>query len=537
MSASGGKLPERALTLVIGALGGEGGGVLADWIVHAVEAQKFPVQSTSIPGVAQRTGATTYYVEIYPATHTALAGRSPVMALYATPGNMDMVIASELMEAGRMLEMGWVTPARTTMVASSHRVYSITEKSAMGNGLFDTANVVKAANKLAKRAILFDLEKLAQANGSALNAVMLGVIAGSGELPVPESAFEDAIKASGVAVDANLRGFRAGLGCVKGEIKVPEDKPEPRRVRQPSPSAAGLIASVSGTFPAEAHSIVEAGLRRVADYQDDRYAALYFDRLEPVFAADKAAGGASHGFKLTQEVGRYLALWMTFEDIIRVAELKARPERMARVRREVGAKESEPVVVTEFLKPGYEEFASVMPPKLGRAVLDWAQKSEARKNFHLAMRVKTNTVFGFARLHALAKFKFWRPRTLRFHEENREIETWLEAVKAAVGRNYGLAVELAELPNLRKGYSDTNRRGIANYRWIFETLARPAVAGAGDPAEATRALARARQAALADQEGVKLAETMAALGAPKAVKPAALPPPPPAPIETRQAAE
>jgi indolepyruvate ferredoxin oxidoreductase beta subunit len=398
----------------------------------------------------------------------------------------------------------------------------------MGNGLFDGANVVKAADKLAKRAILFDLDKLAEANGSALNAVMLGVIAGSGELPVPESAFEDAIKASGVAVDQNLRGYRAGLQCVKGEIAVPADKPAARPVRTASPTTAGLIASVSGTFPAETHTTIEAGLRRVADYQDDKYAALYFDRLEPVLAADRANGGAERGFKLTQETARYLALWMTFEDIIRVADLKSRPERMERVRREVGAKDTEPVAVTEFLKPGYEEFASVMPPRLGRAVTAWAQKSEARKTFHLAMRVKTNTFLGYARLWGLARLKPWRPKTYRYAEENREIESWLAAVTAALPRSYELALEIAELPNLRKGYSDTHRRGVGNYRLIFEQVASPAARGDGNPAHAANSVRQARQAALADPEGTRLAETMAAISRPA---------PRPAALETRQAAE
>jgi indolepyruvate ferredoxin oxidoreductase beta subunit len=45
--------------LLIAALGGEGGGVLTDWIVRAATLAGYPVQSTSIPGVAQRTGATT----------------------------------------------------------------------------------------------------------------------------------------------------------------------------------------------------------------------------------------------------------------------------------------------------------------------------------------------------------------------------------------------------------------------------------------------------------------------------------------------
>ena len=55
-------LPERSLTVLIAALGGEGGGVMADWLMHAATACAFPAQATSIPGVAQRTGATTYYL-------------------------------------------------------------------------------------------------------------------------------------------------------------------------------------------------------------------------------------------------------------------------------------------------------------------------------------------------------------------------------------------------------------------------------------------------------------------------------------------
>ena len=146
-------LPERTLTLLIGALGGEGGGVLTDWIVKAAESMHFPTQATSIPGVAQRTGATTYYIEIYPVRHDDLAARSPVMALYPAPDNMDVVVTSELMEAGRMLENGMVTPDRTTLIASSHRVYSILERSAMGDGLFDDTDLRSAVSELAKRAI------------------------------------------------------------------------------------------------------------------------------------------------------------------------------------------------------------------------------------------------------------------------------------------------------------------------------------------------------------------------------------------------
>ena len=523
-----GALPERTLTMVIGALGGEGGGVLTAWIVGAAESQGFPVQSTSIPGVAQRTGATTYYVEIYPAHRDRLDGASPAMAMYPTPDNMDIVVTSELMEAGRALENGMVTADRTTLIASTHRVYSILERSAMADGLFDGEKLLMAAEKLANRAILFDISRLAAAQDTVLNAVVLGVIAGTGQLPIPAEAFEQAIRDAGVAVESNLRGFRAGLAYLRGELALPPaDSGE-----KPSRWARGariddLLAAVEGGFPPETHRIVQEGVRRLVDYQGAAYAGLYLDCAREILAVDKAGGGAERGFALTAEAARYLALWMSYEDIIRVADLKSRGERMARLRAEVGAKDGEPVIVTEFLKPGFEEVASVMPPAVGRAVMRWAQRTAGRRNFHLAMRVKTNTFLGFLRLWLLARFKWWRPRTYRYAEEQAEIARWLGAVSDAGGRDYALALEIAELPRLRKGYSDTHRRGAGNYRRIFETLAVPAAAGEGDAAKAAEALRAAREAALADDSGKALDETLAGLGIRSEAAPAVAPPPRP----------
>ena len=54
------------MTIAIAALGGQGGGVLADWLVAVAELHGWMVQSTSVPGVAQRTGTTVYYVEMCP---------------------------------------------------------------------------------------------------------------------------------------------------------------------------------------------------------------------------------------------------------------------------------------------------------------------------------------------------------------------------------------------------------------------------------------------------------------------------------------
>ena len=174
----------RPITILIAALGGEGGGVLTDWIVAAATQCGFPVQSTSIPGVAQRTGATTYYIEIVPLTAAELGGKRPVLALAPGVGDVDIVLASELLEAGRCIASGFVTPDRTTMIASTSRSYLVTEKIAMGDGRLDSARLAKAIDEHARTHLLVDMEALAKQSGAMINAVMLGLMAGSARLPI-----------------------------------------------------------------------------------------------------------------------------------------------------------------------------------------------------------------------------------------------------------------------------------------------------------------------------------------------------------------
>src|SRR4051794_16627936 len=147
----------RPIAILIAALGGEGGGVLTSWIVSAAESLGFPVQSTSIPGVAQRTGATTYYIEIMPRTQTAPGARRPVLALNPGVGDIDLVVASELMEAGRAVAAGFVTAERTLAIASTSRAYVMNEKIAMGDGRYDSTRLVKAIEDHARAHLLLDM--------------------------------------------------------------------------------------------------------------------------------------------------------------------------------------------------------------------------------------------------------------------------------------------------------------------------------------------------------------------------------------------
>jgi indolepyruvate ferredoxin oxidoreductase beta subunit len=570
----------RPITLLIAALGGEGGGVLTDWIVTAAASCDLPVQSTSIPGVAQRTGATTYYIEVFPRTRQELGGRHPILALAPGIGDVDVVVASELLEAGRAIAGGFVTPDRTLLIASTHRFHAIAEKMAMGDGRFDTAKLIGAVEINARAHMLFDMDATATAARAMISSVMLGAIAASGRLSIPAEAFEAAIR-TGKSSDANLRGFRAGFepagriaveagfsspsprlqgegaffspppcgeesgvgvgewGTIGPQPPDPPPRPSPSRNRVYAGFGHPITRSKSATadfdwgegedtaasnaialpttrrgidleneatrFGAAADFVVE-GLRRLAAYQDASYARLYLDRLAPIAEADGRAG--AHG-RLTREAARHLALRMSYEDVIRVAEAKIAPQRIARIVSQMGARPGEPVTIIEFLKPGIAEMCSILPPWIARSIITVAERRGWIDRLHWGMEIKTNSVSGYLRFLLLAQLRRFRPRSYRYSQEQAAIEAWLALIVAAAAKSDALALEIAECARLIKGYGDTLKRGAANYAAIERQVIQPILAGAIPLSRGVDAVASARVAALADPDGETLAKCLA----------------------------
>ncbi|MDP1753096.1 MAG: indolepyruvate oxidoreductase subunit beta family protein, partial [Reyranella sp.] len=328
----------KPVTILVGALGGDGGGVLCDWIVSAAQSRGLGVQATQIPGVAQRTGATTYYLEVMPSGAPA----ATVLALNPAIGEVDVALATELLEAGRMIFNGFVTPERTTLIASTHRVLAIGERMAMGDGSFDVGRLLRAVKERSKEQILFDMDQAAEEAGGVINAVLLGALAGSGKLPIPDAAFEAAIRHAGKSVDTNLAAFAFGRGHARGELE--QAVREHRKRQAAGRGVEDLIERARRAFPPASLDMVEEGVRRLAVYQDRAYATLYLDRLDAVQALGSAV--------LLRETARHLAVRMSFEDVIRVAQAKTSAERLVHVRSEVRAREHEPLEITEHFKPG-----------------------------------------------------------------------------------------------------------------------------------------------------------------------------------------
>lgn len=485
-------LPQRPLTILIAALGGEGGGMFADWLVAAAKYGDYPVQSTSIPGVAQRTGATTYYVEIYPMTNAQLGRRQPVMALMPTPGCVDVVAASELTEAGRAMQRGFVDGARTTLIASTHRVYAVAEKVVPGDGRADSKKILTALEASASRAVLFDMAQVASQQSTMINAVLFGALAGSGALPLTRTACERAIREAGKGAEASLRGFAAGYDQASGAYPAAAAAAKPLREAIP-------VERVRQRFPAETFAVLEAGVARLIDYQDRAYAELYLNRMEPILALDREAGGAANGYQLTRETGRHLALWMSYEDLIRVADLKTRKSRFDRLRKETGAGPDDVVTMTEYLKPGLDEICSVLPQRFAQWLRAWAGKN-GKESFAMTMHVKTSSLHGFLLLRAMSGLRRWRRHTSRYEAEHKLMERWLGAIKRLgfAVLDVELALEIAECARLVKGYGETHRDGVAQFERIFNTIIESGTES--DPKKLTAAIARARKAALGNPD-------------------------------------
>ncbi len=344
--------------------------MLADWLVRVGESDGYLAQTTSVPGVSQRTGATIYYLELFPMSALQDGGPMPVLGLMPMPGDVDLVVASELMEAGRAVQRGLVTPDRTHLLASTHRVYSMTERTALGDGRVDAEAILEGCRTAALKFTGLDLARLAEANKSVISAALFGAIAGSRALPFAREAYEAAIRGDGVGVNASLAAFSAGYAAAEGR---PDDGTT-TEVRPDRPSG-GLDPALSAIRGDEARALVTAGVERTADYQDARYAREYIERLTPFIALAERADDA--GQELLSEVARQLALGMTYEDTIRVAELKIRGARFDRVRAEVGAGPDQIIEIVEFMHPRLEEIADTMPKAIGQ----WLLRNRPAKAF------------------------------------------------------------------------------------------------------------------------------------------------------------
>ena len=462
--------------VLIAALGGEGGGVLAGWLVRCARESGRAVQATSVPGVAQRTGATSYYLEW--TAEPVDNSDAPTFAMSPVPACVDVVVASESLEAARMLERGFVTPDLTCLIASTSRVYTTAEKMHMVDGRLDDSLIHTLTQTLAREAILMDMESIRKAHQTAISAVLFGAMSGASVLPWSVEACEAVITASGKGVAASLAGFHAA--------------------RQRALDAKNAVAVEQPVSPTQLKlaEVSTLGEARCLDYQDAAYATEYRDLVSQACASQGMSDELTAAWT---EGARHLALWMCYEDLIRVADLKTKPERIARIRAEAQARDGQLVRVTEHFKPGIEEIASVLPQRLGRLLIQKTSERQ-KKKFQFGLHVRSTSLWGYLMLRGLARMRPLRRRSLRYHEEATARHAWWEAMRELAPKSPTFGLALAILPQVLKGYGDTQKRGRENYDRLWRTCVEPALTAPEGLDAAGKHLAEAIKATLSNPD-------------------------------------
>ena len=276
-----------------------------------------------------------------------------------------------------MISRGFISPDKSVLIASDHRVYGITEKSATGDGSVDRELILEMGERYARAFVHFDMSEIVQRHGTVISGALLGAIAGSDALPFEADCFRSLLSEGGSA-EANLAAFDESYGRAASG-GVGEYEPEPAAPftlpAVSSPLGARWLPRIAD-LPKVLHEMAYYSVNRLIDYQDEAYAEDWWARL--LAAIDRDADQESYSFSL--EVGRHLALWMTFEDIPRVAQLKIRPDREAMIRSEVKATPDQPMTLAEFFHPRIEEVAALLPRRWGESLLksDIARRWSAR---------------------------------------------------------------------------------------------------------------------------------------------------------------
>ena len=469
---------DKTINIILAALGGEGGGVFTSWLAEAAALNGWQSQSTSLAGVAQRTGATIYYLELFP--KRIGDDRKPVMSLFPAQGDIDLAITSEIAEAGRMLQRGFINPKKTTLITSSHRVFGITEKSHLTDGRMDKGVVISMAEQYSKRLIQFDMMAIAEKHDSIISSALLGALAGSKALPFDKESFITVVTRTGKSLKNNLAAFEESFINASEPTSAKVNFFEPSEssseelggkiksdfVLPPPKTAAGkrLLHRLQKDVPDALHEMIYSALQRLVEYQDARYAHEYLDALKDLFVSPEVK--ESH--TLSEATARYLALWMCYEDIPRVAQLKVRKSRMEEIRKEVKAAPDQILHVTEYFRPRPEEVCAILPRILGKTLLNSSLGYRIINFFTGEKKLRTDKVIVNMLLRLLSTLRFIRRFSYGHAIESHAMNRWLGCVKKFSKRNIEVSIELAQCGAIIKGYGPTRERTLMQVQKILD---------------------------------------------------------------------
>jgi indolepyruvate ferredoxin oxidoreductase beta subunit len=481
------------ITILIAAVGGQGGQLFAQWFFDAARIAGFAPVGVGLPGLSQREGATTYYLEFF-----ASPEETSLFSPFPEKGQVQILIGLELLELLRAVQSGYLS-ADGVIVGSTHRVLTADEKLPIKGGFITEQQALPILHRAARQCIVFDAVKatsLAGLSERAANAILFGALAASEVLPFPIHAFRKAIEHYGVAVNLNLRAFEFGLRYREWSDKLnqleSEGMTEWEQIPEPNLPESVRRKMEALSLDNEMASTLKQAARWLCHYQDARYFARYLDCLQAICERDRKW---SSSLLVTKEVARILALRMAYEDAIRVAQLKTQRQRFARLRQEHHIADDVVYRVVDFLSPDWDELIGLLPVKVTRNTGQGTREkniqppvpapqsfpevddlptlpsqAEELKRPAVQLKLETTSLLGFLTLRALLLLKPLRPYSQRFRNEWEAITEWLSAVDWALSEDYDLAFLVARSGEMVRGYGRTRRKTLSAWRTFIAFL-------------------------------------------------------------------
>jgi hypothetical protein len=254
---------------------------------------------------------------------------------------------------------------------------------------------------------------------------------------------------------------------------------------------------LSDGLPEPVMAVASDAIYLLIDYQGPSYAHLYVDRLR------RFIGKQGVDEAMLTEIARLMAVRMTYEDPIRIAQLKLV---------ELDSRPGAPAGSVDVKKFRLEELIGALPAVVAEYLLDaleWAGWLHKR----VSIRFSTASRFGIRRLKIEAGLRRWRLLSVRYARERVWVERWLHMIDRSLTKQPAAAREIVQTATMIQGYGDVYRQGLADWNAIIDDLAKPTFDGVLALSDLGAAVAEARAAALPDPRQVALKRTIAEIRA------------------------
>ena len=252
-------------------------------------------------------------------------------------------------------------------------------------------------------------------------------------------------------------------------------------------------------LPESAASTVSEGIHQLIEYQGNAYAQLYVDRLR------RFVGKPGVDDAMFCEIARLMAMRMSYQDPVRIAQLKLAELDLPAGHPRAGA----PDDVRKFR---LDELVDALPAKVAEPILGILERMGWLRR-QVSIRFSTRNRFRIRRLKIEASLQRWRRYSVRYARERVWVERWLHMIDRALARQPEAAFAIVRTATMVQGYGAAYRHGLADWHAIIDGLAKPTFDGVLPLQDLAGAVAEARAAALPDPRQTALKRTIAEIRA------------------------